>query len=142
MPPALALALVVDRATDGCTVRVLGEPDARRAGYAAPFRTRAGSLQPGWLVAVDTASSPPEVVWRWFPATVLAVHRDGVRLAESHHGVVDAAAVEPPPSVGDVVHVTTALAEGWRIDAPADRPERARTALPDVVALYERMGWT
>jgi len=40
------------------------------------------------------------------------------------------------------VHVTTALGDGWRIDAPADRPERARAALPDVAAFNERMGRT
>jgi hypothetical protein len=138
----LTLALVVDRTADRCTVRVLGEPDARTAGYSAPFRPRAGSLGPGSLVAVDLATTPPEVVWRWFPATVLAVDEGRVRLAEPHHGVVEAAAVGPAVRVGQVVHVTTALGDGWRIDAPADDPERARAALSDVAALYERTGRT
>lgn len=128
--PAPALALVVDRTTDRCTVRDLGEPDTRTAGYSTPFRPRAGGLGPGSLVAVDVAVTPPPVVWRWFPATVLAVDARCVRLDEPHHGV------------GQVVHVTTALGDGWRIDAPADRPERARAALPDVAAFNERMGRT
>ncbi len=111
------------------------------AGCSAPFRPRAGSLGPGSLVAVDLATTPPEVVWRWFPATVLAVDEDRVRLDEPHHGVVEATAVGPALRVGQAVHVTTALGDGWRIDAPADDPERARAALPDVVAFYRRMGW-
>jgi hypothetical protein len=134
----LTLALVVDRTADRCTVRLLDKPDVRTVGCSVPFRPRATSLGPGRLVAVDLAAAPPVVVWRWFPATVLAVGEGRVRLAEPHHGVVEAAAVDPAPAVGDVVHVTTALSDGRRIDAPAGAPERARAALPDVAAVYAR----
>lgn len=126
MPRVLTLALVVDRTADRCTLRVLGEPDVRRAGWSDPFRPRAGSLGPGSLVAVDVAAAPPVVVWRWFPATVLAVDEGGVRLDEPHHGVIDAAAVVPAPSVGEAVHVTTVPGRRGLADRRARRPAGAR----------------
>lgn len=137
----LILAMVVEHAADRCRVRVLGEPEIREAGYTEPFRPRADSLGPGCLVAIDVSAEPPLIAWRWFPATVLAVEADHLRLDEPFHGVVEATPVVPPPALGETVYVTTGLSDGWRVDATSDDPERAIAALPEIEDLYAQMGW-
>ncbi len=61
-------------------------------------------------------------------------------LDEPFHGVVETAVVDPTPAVGDTVYITTGLGDGWRVDAAADAPEWAATALPQIVELYARPG--
>lgn len=138
----LILGRVVEATADHCLVRLPGEPEPRTAGYTEPFRPRADSIGPGCLVALDMAVEPPLVAWRWFPATVLTVEADRVRVDEPFHGVVEAAPVDPAPTVGETVYATTGLSDGWRIDAGAYDPERATAVLPQIEELYMRQGWT
>ncbi len=137
----LILATVVERAADRCHIRVLGESGARKAGYTEPFRARAASVGPGCLVAIDVTTEPPLIAWRWFPATVLAVRAEQVRLDEPFHGVIEAAHVAPAPAIGELVYVTNGLSAGWRIDATADDPNRAESVLREIEELYLRQGW-
>lgn len=84
---------------------------------------------------------PQLVAWRWFPATVVEVEVEFVRLDEPFHGVIDAAPVVPSPGIGTVVFVTTGLSDGWRIDATAEDPDQAQSVLREIEELYLRQGW-
>lgn len=137
----MTLALVVEHTADRCRVRVLGGSEVSPAGYAEPFRPRAGSIGPGHLVAIDPATAPPLVTWRWFPAVVLRVDGERITLDEPFHGTIEAPPVTPPPAVGGTVYATTGLSDGWRVDATADEPERAAAVLPQIADLDARNGW-
>jgi hypothetical protein len=139
----LALGLVVGRLPDGCSVTPLGGSGPLRAGFSEPFRSRAGSLPDGSLVALDTETTTPLVVWRWFPARVLAVTGDQLTLDEPMHGVIDArvnAALGRRPRVGEAVYASIGLTEDWRIDATEDDPAVAAGAFREIEALYRRLG--
>ncbi len=138
----LELALVVARKEDGCSVVPLGRSAPVAAGFAGPFRSRAGSLPEGSLVALDVRPGTPEVVWRWFPARVLTVTDDVLSLDEPVHGVISARVhdrLPRRPLIGQTVYVSAGLAHDWRIDAAEDDPAAAAAALPEIEALYARM---
>ncbi len=138
----LGLALVVGPAAAGCSVVPLGARDAVPATFGAAFARRAASLPEGSLVAVDLDTTPPAVVWRWFPARVLAVADGAVTLDEPVHGVLEARlhpALARPVAIDETVYVAIGLTDEWRIDASADEPGAAAAVLPEIEAFYGRM---
>jgi hypothetical protein len=71
------LALVSEAHLEGCAIRWLDEDGVHPAGYSAPVLNRI-KIRPRQLVAVDTSSAPPAIVWRWFRGVVVYREQDYV----------------------------------------------------------------
>src|SRR5437879_2620174 len=75
----LAIAVTVDRPRSA--VKRLGSPAAIVATLSAVMVGRRMWIRPGDLVRVDFDVSPPEIVYRWRRARVVAVHGTSVTIA-------------------------------------------------------------
>lgn len=78
----LRLALVSAARPTDCTLRWLATPTELTAHYSAPMQGRI-KLCPRQLVAVDTAATPPNVLWRWFRGVVI-YRRDDHVVVDNH----------------------------------------------------------
>ena len=120
-----------------------------RAGYAWLFRRHRHRLAPGHLLAVDRAPGLPEVVWRWYPATVIRTHARLVELDEPFHGRLTATLgplVSGPVLVGQTAFVSVGLADDWRVDdlglalLPRHPAGLADLVFPEIAAVYRSLG--
>lgn len=78
----LRLAMVLAAGPTGCTIRWLDEAGERPARYSQAMQGRI-RIVPRQLVAVDTATSPPTVMWRWFRGVVI-LRRDDHVVVDNH----------------------------------------------------------
>lgn len=78
----LQLAIVTDARPTGCTLRRLDTDEDLPARYSGAVQGRIRVL-PRQLVAVDTATDPPTVMWRWFRGVV--VYRRDDHVVVDHH---------------------------------------------------------
>lgn len=78
----LRLALVTAARPADCTIRWIDAPEELPAQYSAPMRGRI-KLVPRQLVAADTTTTPPTVMWRWFRGVVI-LRRD-THVVVDHH---------------------------------------------------------
>jgi len=144
----LNLALVVDATPTTCTIRWLGENENTHAHYSPQVQNRI-KIFPHQLVAVDAASTPPQVVWRWFRGRVdyqvadhvvvnNHIYQAGFRAPISVARVPDE--LETPLKPGDEVFYSLG-AEAVVIDCADEgfpvHPERLRAdMLPAIVEIY------
>ncbi len=75
----LQLAIAETCSPDGCQVKLLSDGRSLDATYLARMKGRV-FVHPGQLVALDMASNPPVIVWRWHRVKVVAVLPGGARL--------------------------------------------------------------
>ena len=75
----LAIAVEVDGSR--CSIRELGSATLVEATLSRAMAERSIFVRPGDLVRVNLDYSPPEVVYRWRRATVVAVQEDSVTIA-------------------------------------------------------------
>jgi hypothetical protein len=73
----LQLALVTTAQPTDCTLRRLDAPEEIRACYSEFMQGRI-KIAPQQLVAVDAATAPPTVMWRWFRGVVVYRREDHV----------------------------------------------------------------
>lgn len=78
----LRLAIVTAAGPAGCTLRWLDEPGECLAHYSPAMQGRI-KLAPHQLVAADTATTPPTVMWRWFRGVVI-LRRDDYVVVDNH----------------------------------------------------------
>lgn len=130
----LAIAVTVDR--PHCAVKRLGSPATIVATLSEAMAGRQMWIRPGDLVRVDFDLSPPEIVYRWRRARVVAVHDTSVTIAtepsdddlsvSASAALLEALAVEP--AVGDVVFVDVRYRRPFVIDVANENeplhPER------------------
>ena len=76
----LAIAVACEPAA--CRVRPIGGGADLDARYGAKVKDRI-KVRPGDLVAVDTESQPPKVLYRWWHGTVEAVNGDQVTVVRN-----------------------------------------------------------
>jgi hypothetical protein len=73
----LVIATVLPCDATGCTVFYCGEPNTPQfVCYSAEVKDRL-RIRRGQLVAVDRATAPPEIKWRWFRGEVLELRPAG-----------------------------------------------------------------
>lgn len=65
----LRLALVVSAGQTDCVVRWLGEQSLVTVQYSSAIQNQI-KIRPRQLVAVQTTTNPPVLVWRWFRGRV------------------------------------------------------------------------
>ena len=130
----LAIAVTVDRPR--CEVKRLGSPAVIVATLSGAMVGRRMWIRPGDLVSVDFDVSPPEVVYRWRRARVVAVHDACVTIStepsdedlsmSSSAALLEGLAVAP--RVGDVVFVDVRFRRPFVIDVAKENeplhPER------------------
>jgi aminoglycoside phosphotransferase (APT) family kinase protein len=75
----LAIAVEVNRSR--CSIRRLGSVTPVEARLSRAMAERSIFVRPGDLVRVNFDFSPPEVVYRWRKATVVAVQEDSMTIA-------------------------------------------------------------
>jgi hypothetical protein len=73
----LRLAIVTAAGPQDCTLRWLDQPGEHPARYS-PEMQGPVRIVPRQLVAVDTATAPPTVMWRWFRGVVILRRDDHV----------------------------------------------------------------
>lgn len=78
----LRLALVAAAGPTDCAIRWLDEPGEHPARYSPAMQGRI-RIVPHQLVAVDTATTPPTVMWRWFRGVVI-LRRDDYVVVDNH----------------------------------------------------------
>lgn len=78
----LRLALMTAARPSDCAIRWLDEPGERPARYSTQMQGRV-KIVPRQLVAVDTATAPPTVMWRWFRGVVI-LRRDDHVVVDNH----------------------------------------------------------
>ena len=66
----LELAIVFACNKTGCRVRLVEGNSTIEAMYSSLVQDRI-KIQPQQLVAIDTDTNPPEIVWRWLRAAVI-----------------------------------------------------------------------
>lgn len=69
----LQIATVLTCTTDGCLVQPLDGGPAIATRYSAPVVTHGIAIWPDQFVIIDTATTPPETIFRWRRATVVAL---------------------------------------------------------------------
>ncbi len=75
----LQLAIAETCSPDGCQVKLLTDGRSLSATYLPRMKGRV-FVHPGQLVALDMASTPPVIAWRWHRMKVAAVQPGGARL--------------------------------------------------------------
>ncbi len=75
----LQLAIAEECSQDGCRVKLLSGGQSLDATYLPRMKGRV-FVHPGQLVALDVASAPPMIVWRWHRMKVIAAQPGGARL--------------------------------------------------------------
>jgi hypothetical protein len=75
----LQLAIAETCSPDGCQVKLLADGRSLNAVYLDRMKGRV-IVHPGQLVALDTASGAPVIVWRWHRMKVVAAQPDGALL--------------------------------------------------------------
>jgi hypothetical protein len=78
----LKLALVTASDPADCTIRWLDEPGDHPARYSPAMQGRV-KIVPHQLVAVDTATTPLTVMWRWFRGVAI-LRRDDYVVVDNH----------------------------------------------------------
>jgi hypothetical protein len=73
----LKLAIVTTAGSADCTLRWLDDRGEHLAHYSPAMQGRI-KIVPRQLVAVDTATTPPTVMWRWFRGIVILRRDDYV----------------------------------------------------------------
>lgn len=73
----LQLATVVECDQAGCLVRLVTSGETVRAGFSPAVRD-AVRVRKQQLVAVSSASSHPEIAWRWYRGVVEEIRPEGV----------------------------------------------------------------
>ena len=145
----LQLGVLVSAELEKCTVSPVAGGHRYGAGYARLFHRHSRRLAPGHLLAVDRAADPPEVVWRWYPATVTRVHARLVELDEPFHGRITATLgplVSGPVAIGQTAFVSVGLADDWRVDdlglalLPRHPAGLADLVFPEIAAVYRSLG--
>lgn len=81
---SLQIATVLTCTDDGCLVQPLDGGPAIATRYSAPVVTHGIAIRPDQFVIIDTATTPPETIFRWRRATVVAAVDDRVELSD--HG--------------------------------------------------------
>jgi len=71
----LELAIVFACNKTGCGVSLVKDNAAIEAPYSSLVQDRI-KIQPQQLVAIDTDTNPPEIVWRWLRAAVIELSGD------------------------------------------------------------------
>jgi hypothetical protein len=75
----LQLAIAETCGPDGCQVKLLSDGRSLEATYLPRMKGRV-FVHPGQLVALDMASDPPVITWRWHRMKVVEVQPGGARL--------------------------------------------------------------
>lgn len=78
----LKFAVVTAARPNDCTLRWLDAPDELIARYSKAVHGRI-RIVPRQLVAVDAATTPPSVMWRWFRGIVI-YRRDAHVVVDNH----------------------------------------------------------
>lgn len=142
----LVFATVLSRDEKGCTIRYLaGDQTPVWVPYSAAV-TEHIYIRRRELVAVNRATEPPQIVWRWIRAEVLELRGD--RVVAGSHGLC--AEMTPrdltlPLKKGDAVWVGGYGGEKYiedlaRGDGPADPDGLAAVAFPLIEARYDAQG--
>lgn len=145
----LAIAISCDGAA--CIVRKLGTETPIDATLSDLMVEHWIRVRPGDLLAADLESDPPQVMYRWWQATVIAVE-DGkvaIRPLPSKADLTESGTasvlggIDPKPKVGDVVFATNS--EGGEpivMDVGMDRepahPDRFIEQYPHILELNSR----
>lgn len=91
----------------GCAVRLVESGETIRAAFSAEVKDRV-RIRQQQLVAINPASSPPEIAWRWFRGVVEAIDDDTVSVRRLDLGPDACRVVSNAPgipvSVGDDVY--------------------------------------
>ncbi|MCE7986154.1 MAG: hypothetical protein DYG89_33675 [Caldilinea sp. CFX5] len=86
----LQIATVLACTTDGCLVQPIDGDAAIATRYSAPIVSYGIPIRPDQFVIIDTAPTPPETIFRWSRATVVAVANDRVELLDNGQRLVAA----------------------------------------------------
>lgn len=78
----LQIATVLACTTDGCLVQPVDGGTAIATRYSAPIVSHGILIRPNQFVIIDTALTPPETIFRWRRATVVALVNDRVELLD------------------------------------------------------------
>lgn len=78
----LKLAIATTAGPTDCTIRWLDAPDEHAAHYSSAMQDRI-KVVPRQLIAVDTATAPLTVMWRWFRGVVI-LRRDDHVVVDNH----------------------------------------------------------
>ena len=105
----LQLAIAETCSPDGCLVKLFSEGRSLSATYLPRMKGRV-FVHPGQLVAVDMASTPPMIVWRWHRMKVVKVQPGGTRLDD--RGVNQVNGVIAPGLVLDLQPGQTVFVNG------------------------------
>lgn len=110
MTMKLTLAVTLECLPEECRVQLLESDTPITVHYSTRVKANPSlKIRPGQLVALNTATDIPEVVYRWHYSKVEQLKEDKV-LIDNHQGqlieLVLAEGFEAAPQVGDWVFVT------------------------------------
>ncbi len=80
----LELAVAESCGPTSCRVRSVTDGSTIEAVYGARVQDTI-KVRPGDLVALDQATQPPEVVWRWWHGTVERIDGDCAEVSRNHN---------------------------------------------------------
>src|SRR5512136_1229768 len=127
----LQLALALACTDTGCQAHWLDAEACFDAVYAEPVVEHGIVIKPGDLVAVNRATDPPKVVFRWVLATVERVEGEHIFIdTPSSRGqpMVHAGGWEASISAGDKVFTAYGQVHDISVDGRPATPERLRAA--------------
>jgi hypothetical protein len=131
---------------DGCSVRLVETGRVMRAAFSPLVRDHV-RIRRRQLVALDTSSGPPEIIWRWFIGKVEAMEPDGIAVRRLDQPPGSCRVVSNPPAgtappVGAEVYY--GHTEDWEVvdvvrnDRPTDPARIATEYFPYIEARLRR----
>lgn len=139
----LQLAIVSSCTDTGCQVQFLADNARVDADYSEPVKDYDIVVKSGDLVAVNRATEPPQVVFRWWLTRVERVRGEQIftgDLCGRSQPLTMAEGLKVSVAAGDEVFIAFGQVHDVCIDGRLANPDRLRAAFfPEIRAMYQRM---
>lgn len=139
----LELAIVSSCAATGCQVQFLEADACISADYSEPVIDHEILIRPGNLVAVDRRTTPPQVVFRWWPTNVERVEGEKIftdDVCGRGQPLTLAEGLDVTVEPGDRVFIAFGEVHDIAVDGRPAHPDRLGAAsFPKIRAMYQRL---